>query len=187
MTIPPDKRWQSLSRRALVERPPWISVWVEQIRLPNGTIIDEYFTLALRSWVAVFAVTPDGRVPLVRQYRYGIHRHTLELPAGYLEGAEPPEECARRELREEAGCEAAAFRVLGQFATLPTRSAMTMHLVLAEGVRVVGAQALEATEEIEVRWVTLDALRELWLRGDEIVASDHSAAIARGLAGLGAL
>lgn len=191
MTPPRGKVWQALSRQVLLERAPWLAVWVERIRLPSGVIIDDYFMLEARSWVAVFAVTPDGRVPLVRQYRYGIDRYTLELPAGYLEDDEAPERCARRELREEAGCAAESFRALGQFAIMPTRSRMAVYVVLAENAQIVGEQALEATEDIEVQWVTLEALRDLWrasgaLADDaEIAGAGHHAAIGRGLAALG--
>ncbi|MBN2472692.1 MAG: NUDIX hydrolase [Anaerolineae bacterium] len=193
MTPSNGKVWQALSRQVLLDRAPWLAVAVERIRLPNGVIIDDYFMVETLSWVAVFAVTADGRVPLVRQYRYGIDRCTLELPAGYLEDGEDPEHCARRELREEAGCAAGAFRSLGQFAIMPTRSRMTVHVILAEDAQVVGEQALEATEDIEVQWVTLAELRDLW-RGDgaqvdfaEIAGAGHYAAIGRGLAALGML
>lgn len=193
MGRPMNKVWQVLSRQMLLDRAPWLSVWVEKVRLPNGVVIDDYFMVDTRSWVAVFAVSPDGRVPLVRQYRYGIDRYTLELPAGYLEDGEALERCARRELREESGCEADKVRSLGQFAIMPTRSTMTMHIVLAEDVRVVGDQALEATEDIEVQWVTLAELRDLWQGGGdladfaEIAGAAHHAAIARGLTALGML
>lgn len=185
--------WQALSRQKLLDRAPWLAVWVEKVRLPNGVVIDDYFMIEARSWVAVFAVTPDGRVPLVRQYRYGIDRYTLELPAGYLEDGEDPELSARRELREEAGCEADGMRSLGRFAIMPPRSTVTMHIVLAEDVRIVGEQALEATEDIEVQWVTLDELCDLWRGGGdladyaEIAGAAHHAAIARGLTALGML
>lgn len=188
-----NRVWQALSHQVLLDRAPWLSVAVEKIRLPNGVIIDEYYMVEARSWVAVFAVTPDGRVPLVRQYRYGIDRYTLELPAGYLEDGEAPELSARRELREEVGCEALTFRSLGQFAIMPTRSEMTMHIVLAQNAQIVGDQALEATEDIEVRWLTLAELRDLWRGGGdladfaEIAGAGHHAAIARGLAAVGML
>lgn len=170
----------------LLDHAPWISVWVEQVRLPNGVIIDDYFNVALRSWVAVFAVAEDGRIPLVRQYRYGIDSDTLELPAGYLEDGETPEDSAQRELREEVGCDAAAFRYLGSYAVMPTRGDMAMHLVIAEGAHVMGAQALDTTESIEVCWYTPAELRDMW-RSGAIAEAAHSAAIARGLDFLGSL
>ena len=178
--------WQVLLKKTLLERAPWISVWVERVQLPNGVVIDDYFRLELRSWVAVFAVTEDGRVPLVWQYRHGVGQYLLELPAGYLEDGEAAETCARRELREEVGCAAASFEPLGSFTMLPERSGMTMHVVLARGAQQVGGQQLEATEEITVRWLTLAELRQAW-RDGRVSAASHATAIAHALDVLGAL
>ena len=87
---PPAAAWQVLERRPLLDRLPWIAVWLERVRLPNGVVIDDYFRVSLRSWVAIFAVTQDGRVPLVRQYRHGVGVPLLELPAGYVDEGEAP-------------------------------------------------------------------------------------------------
>ncbi len=178
--------WRVLLRRALLERRPWIAVWEERVQLPNGAVIEDYFGLHLRSWVAVFAVSEEGRVPLVWQYRHGIGAHSLELPAGYLEDGEDALACARRELREEAGCAAQSFRLLRSHPMLPERSAMTMHLVLARGARTVGAPQPDETEQLAVRWLGLDELRATWRAGG-ILSVGHGAAIAWGLDAVGAL
>lgn len=175
--------WEVLGRRVLLDRPPWIRVWEEHVRLPNGVEIEDYFGLALRSWVAVFAVTDNSReaqVPLVWQYRHGVRQPILELPAGYIDGDESPTEAARRELREEVGCVARSFSLLGSYYMLAERSEMTMHLVLARGVRQTGAQQLEATEDIAVRWLSLAEVHAAW-RAGQIPSAPHAAAVAFGL------
>ncbi len=53
--------------------------------------------------VAIVPILDDGRVALVRQYRYAVGKELLEIPAGTLEEGEAPDTCARRELREETG------------------------------------------------------------------------------------
>ncbi len=179
--------WQVLLRRVLLERAPWISVWVDRVRLPNGTVIEDYFGLDLPSWVAVFAVTGnerDAQVPMVWQYRHGIGQHTLELPAGYIDNGESPLEAARRELREEVGCTAESFEVLGSYAMLPERSPMMVHVILARRTRRVGAPQPEATEELAVRWLTLAEVRDAWRKG-QIIGAAQNAAIARALDVLG--
>lgn len=179
-------RWQVLTSTPILDLSPWLRVWLEHVRLPNGVEMDDFVRVAMRSWVAVFALTPEGRVPLVRQYRIGIDQMTLELPAGYLEDDEPPERCAERELREEVGAEAASYEAIGRYAGLASRSDMWMHVVLARDAQRVAAQQLEATEAITVAWVTLAELRELWRTG-QIVAASHATAVACGLDAVGAL
>jgi ADP-ribose pyrophosphatase len=63
----------------------------------------------------VFAVTADGRVPLVRQFRPAIDRVSLEFPGGILEKGEAPDRCALRELVEEVGFTAPDIVSLGTF------------------------------------------------------------------------
>ena len=60
-----------------------------------------------RGSVAALPVLADGRVVLVRQYRYAVDALVWELPAGRRDPGETPEEGARRELEEEVGFRAA--------------------------------------------------------------------------------
>ncbi|MFN3398781.1 MAG: NUDIX hydrolase [Ferrovibrio sp.] len=65
--------------------------------------IETFHSLGQADYVTVLAVTRDGRIPLVRQYRPAMDAETLELPGGLLEAGELPEHCAIRELTEEVG------------------------------------------------------------------------------------
>lgn len=76
--------------------------------------IETFHSLAQADYVTVLAITRDGRIPLVRQYRPAMESTTLELPGGLLEAGERPEQCAVRELSEEVGLRIhAAPRLLG--------------------------------------------------------------------------
>ncbi|EKV25900.1 NUDIX hydrolase [Caenispirillum salinarum AK4] len=75
-----------------------------------------FHSLKQADYVSVLAVTADGRVPVVRQYRPTAEGKTLELPAGLLEADETPELCAHRELAEECGL---ALPEGGGFTLLP--------------------------------------------------------------------
>ena len=75
----------------------WCRIRRDTVRLPDGTVLDDYY-LAVRPDVAVvFAVSAAHKVPLVRQYKHGAGEITLELPAGLI-ADETPEEAGRREL-----------------------------------------------------------------------------------------
>lgn len=56
-----------------------------------------------RGAAAIVPLQENNQVVLVRQYRYPISSELLEIPAGTLERGEPPDRCARRELKEETG------------------------------------------------------------------------------------
>ena len=85
--------------------------------------------------VTIVPVDADGNVLLVRQFRWAVGLPLLESPAGGLEEGESPEECARRELREETGHAAATLVRLGGFWLAPGYSTEYMHVFLATGLR----------------------------------------------------
>jgi ADP-ribose diphosphatase len=114
--------------------------------------------------VAIVAIDVNDRIVLVRQLREPARKKLLELPAGTLDEGESPEECARRELREETGLTGGTWRMLGAFWTTPGFCRERMHVFLAEGVRE-GEAAPETDESIELERVPL---AELDVRLDEL-------------------
>jgi 8-oxo-dGTP pyrophosphatase MutT (NUDIX family) len=72
-----------------------------------------YYMLSLDDYVSVVAVTADGQMLLVRQYRPVVEHETIELPSGHVDAGESPEQAARRELLEETGFVAGSLEHLG--------------------------------------------------------------------------
>lgn len=98
--------------------------------------------------------SPNPRVLLIHQFRHAANDQLWEVPAGTLAPGETPEACARRELAEEAGMEAARFQRLTTIFTTPGFTDERIHLYLATGLSSV-ALALEPDEFITVhekRW-----------------------------------
>lgn len=87
---------------------------LEQVKLPNGSIA-ELEIAHHPGGAAIVALDAANRICLLRQFRHAADGWITELPAGKLDGGEPPLECARRELAEEAGVAARRWDHLGQF------------------------------------------------------------------------
>ena len=68
-----------------------------------------YHAVGQQDYIAIVAMTPDGKIPIVRQYRPAVEGFTWELPAGMLEQGEDAADCCRRELLEETGLKAHAY------------------------------------------------------------------------------
>jgi len=95
-----------------------IAVRLDRVRLPGGGEGTQD-VIVHPGAVAVVPLLADGRVVLIRQWRHAVGQWLLEVPAGTLEPGEEPADCARRELREEAGYEAAEMTPLVTFYTTP--------------------------------------------------------------------
>jgi ADP-ribose pyrophosphatase len=82
---------------------PWVTLNERTYRFPWHAEPQTFHSLLPKDYVNVLAITADGRVPLVRQFRPALNRYTLELPGGLLEAGETPAERAVLELEEETG------------------------------------------------------------------------------------
>ncbi len=120
---------------------------------PRTGVAGRYVTLEAPDWVNVVAITADGRMVMVWQYRHGVDRYTLEIPAGMVEPGEEPLAAMQRELAEETGYVSQEWRKLGSVHPNPAYQNNVCHHFLALDCRKTGEQMLDAGEDIEVRLV----------------------------------
>ena len=123
---------------------------VDRIEVP-GRGEFSYSYLERGGSVIVVPVLADGRVVLIRQYRYAVDAHCLELPAGcaFDAGSISPEELCRKELREEIGATAARVESVGWFYSSSSLSDEVCHVYLATGCALTGNADPEPGESIE--------------------------------------
>jgi ADP-ribose pyrophosphatase len=126
---------------------------VERVKLPNGAVV-ELEVAHHPGGAVVVALDADGCVCLLRQYRHAAGGWITELPAGKIDNREPPLECAKRELAEEAGMTARYWKRLGQFFSSPGVFTEVIHVFLARGLTPCGS-APEAHEVFEASWVPM--------------------------------
>lgn len=132
-----DPRDAGLAEHPLTEDVAWtgriFNVNRLQVELPDGR-------RALRDVVrhpgavAIVALTEEGRICLVRQYRTALGRVTVEIPAGKLAAGEDPLECANRELLEETGMVAEKMAFLTTIASSDGFCDELIHIYMATGL-----------------------------------------------------
>jgi ADP-ribose pyrophosphatase len=155
---------------------PWLEVVVKDVDVgpPRGQ--EEFFAARTRGdYAAILAVTDDGRVPLVRQFRPAVEATMLELPSGNVEPGEEPADAIRRELLEETGCEAGELVLLGLLEVDSGRLETRQWAFFAPAVRQV-RDGPHTDEPLTLEFVPAAALGGLVARG-EITMANHLAVI----------
>ncbi len=154
------KPWQVLGSKLLISE-RWLQLREDHVRLGNGHEIERFHVIHGPDWASVLCVTEASEVVLVRQYRHGIARPSLELPAGVIEPNETPEEAARRELAEETGYVSDDWVSIQTVSTEPARHTTQAHFFCARGARAARPPAPEESEVLEVVKVPLSDLGRL--------------------------
>jgi len=172
MEIP---KWR-LRSSSYIAKTPFLVLRKDAIELPDGTLIDDYYVREGAGFSVIFALTPENEVLLVRQYKYGINRIMLELPAGFIDEGEDPRDAAIRELAEETGYVAESVEFVRAFVAEPSNAQMLMHVFIARNARLLLEPQPDATEDIQVERCSIPKLRAL-VEAGEIEALAQVAAI----------
>lgn len=167
-----DQPYKTLNNRYLLQS-KWRSMREDMVDIGNGKIISYSYVEVPRA-VFVVPLTHDGKVVLIRQYRYPVRDWVLEVPAGSL--STPDEDstiAARRELREEVGGECAELIHLARFYSSSAHINLDSEIYLATGVRLEQEQQLEETELLHR--VVLDASEAVALARQGGISEGQSA------------
>jgi 8-oxo-dGTP pyrophosphatase MutT (NUDIX family) len=142
---------------------PWVSIVAKEVDFALGGPTETYHCLQQSDYIAILARTPDGRIPIVKQFRPAVESYTWELPAGLIERGESPEACCRRELIEEVGVSAQRIVDLGIVFPDTGRLGNRMHafFVVTDEPR-----GMQVEQGITVQFVQPDKLAQMILRGE---------------------
>lgn len=169
------KKWKTLKSQLVFDN-PWCQVRQDEVELPNGQIVDDYFVNIRPDIALVVPITSDRELVFVRQYRHGVGKILLEFPAGAFDPEkEESQVAAMRELQEETGYVAQNWVKLGTIYDNPVKDTNTIHIFLAERAVKAGKQVLDLTEEIEVVLVPISEAMNLVRQGQICVSGSIAA------------
>ena len=173
--------WPKIKSRRTIDISPWLHVIEREVEFTPGSPPELYHAVGQQDYIAIVALTPDGRIPIVRQYRPALEQFTWELPAGMVDRGETATDCCRRELLEETGFRAASVHALGCYAPCTARLSNRVHSFFVA----TGANAERPASEagIELRLVTPAELGALIRSGEFVLQLHIGAILLAGLAG----
>lgn len=155
--------YKVLSTRMAYEN-PWLTVREDRVIRPGGK--EGYFgIIEMKAGSSVLAITRQNEVYLVKEYKYGIERHSIELMSGALEADETPLEAAKRELKEELGLEAIEWIDLGVVDPFTTAVHSPNYMFIALDVSE-GQQSPEEGEVLEIVKTPLSTAIEMVMRSE---------------------
>lgn len=172
--------WPKITARRSTKLSPWVDLIEREVEFTEGAPAELYHAVGQGDYIAIVARTPDGCIPIVRQYRPALEQFTWELPAGMVDAGEDAAACCRRELLEETGLAAARVHPLGTYSPCTARLSNRVHSFFVETGPAAAACAGEPG--IEVRLVSPAELDGL-IRSGAFVLQLHLGALL--LAGMG--
>ena len=148
-------RWQKLGQ-SLQAKTAVFELLSARYRHPARGTERDFVVVSAPDWVNVIALTPDHRLVVVRQFRYGINEFSLEIPGGVMEAGEDPIAAGLRELREETGYAGGPARLLGSVHPNPAIQSNRCHFVFVEAAVPTHALDWDPDEEIHVATEPVD-------------------------------
>jgi ADP-ribose pyrophosphatase len=156
------------------DRPPkWTKLQTEKVQ--DLILFNSHFTgyenprnqqkvkaviLDAPDWVNIVALTAGEQVVMVEQFRFGLNKPTLEIPAGIIEPGEDPQLAACRELNEETGYNSEKWEYLGYVEPNPAFLTNKCHHYLAAQAVRTHLPELDQGEDILVKTLDLESLKE---------------------------
>ena len=172
--------WPKIISRHAKRVSPWIELLELGVEFTPGGAREIYHAVGQQDYIAIVARTPDGLIPIVRQFRPVVGDFTWELPAGLVDEGETAEDSCRRELLEETGLRAGTVHALGRYSPCTARLANKVHSFFAE----TDPRERSTPENgIELRLVTPHELAALILTGEFVLQLHLGALLLAGMRG----
>ncbi len=165
--------WTIVKEETVFSAKPYVEVTCQHVVTDSGVEVRDYYQVKMPDFAMACALTQDGKVITLWQYKHGSRRYGLTFPAGEFRN-EDPAAAMRRELLEETGYEAQAVTDLGSYAVSGNQGCGTAHFYLMTGCLPIAEADSGDLEQMELKLMSVAAI-DAALRDGEIAVMPHVA------------
>jgi ADP-ribose pyrophosphatase len=133
---------------------------------PRTATEHDFHIIESEDWVNVIPLAPNDQVVMIRQYRHGARKVTLEIPGGLVDLGDTPEKAAARELLEETGYQAEELVKIGVVNPNPALFNNRCYTFIARNIKKISDPMPDQTEDIEVVLIPLIEIPKLISTGE---------------------
>jgi 8-oxo-dGTP pyrophosphatase MutT (NUDIX family) len=155
--------WEVTGVRPILQH-PFVTVTMEQIRLPDGQLIEEWPKIHTRDYVNAVVLNEAGEALILEGYKHGTGWSSWQMLSNYLEDGENPLTAAQRQLLAETGYRTSAWSYLGSYVVDPNRHVGVGHFFCAHAARP-ATPPENGNPAATLRWVPITDLRFALLDG----------------------
>ncbi len=160
------RQWKTLKKEIILDHGKFLKIERHTIELPDGKIINDWPWVVSPDYVLVLPVTERNTLLLFRQTKYAVEGISLAPVGGYLEPGENALTAAKREMREEMGCEASEWIQLGSCPNNGNHGGGNGNLFLALHAHKVGEPIIDDLEEMELVELTTEEAEKKLMQGE---------------------
>ena len=173
------ENWHVLQREMVLEH-PFVSVSMEQVRLPDGQLIMDWPKVYTRDYVNALVLNHAGEAMILEGYKHGGGWSSWQVVGGYLDDDEDPYTAVRRELLEETGYACDTWFYVGSYTVDANRHVGVGHFFYATGAYRLAEPNHHDLEEFAVKWVSVKELKCALIDG-RIATMSYAANVALAL------
>lgn len=168
------KKWKLISRNIVYDGSPYLKIFIDVIKLPNGKIINNYHRIEISNAV-ILLIENNEKILVYKEYRHGINDVSLTFPAGGIEDNETAIDAAKRELLEETGYDAKNFNLINNYIVSGSYRFSELSYISVTGIKKIADPVAEDMENPEKIWMNRQQVK-LALKNKKFIGLTYATA-----------